>query len=78
MRFSQLLTPLGFAAVAAGALADREPENADALMSELNDEAFEALKALEEGSNEKRAAGTCNLFNATIRRDWSVFFTTLY
>lgn len=67
MRLSQLLTPLGFAAVVAGALADRKADDADAIMSDLNDEAYEALKALE-GSSEKRAA--CSLSTATIRRDW--------
>ncbi|KAL2211787.1 Di-copper centre-containing protein [Sarocladium strictum] len=37
-------------------------------MSDLNDEAYEALKNLE-GTNEKRAA--CSLSTATIRRDWA-------
>jgi tyrosinase len=70
MRLSQFLTPLGFAAVVAGALADRKADDADSIMSDLNDEAYEALENLE-GSNEKRAA--CSLSTATIRRDWYVW-----
>lgn len=70
MHLSKLLVPLGFAAVATSSLADRQAESADSLMSEINDEAYGALRALEESSNEKRAAGSCNIFTATIRRDW--------
>jgi hypothetical protein len=70
MRFGQLLYPLGLAAAAVAKLSDRAPEDAGTLMVDLNDEAYEALRALEEGSPEKRSS--CNIFTATIRRDWLV------
>ncbi|KAH8172213.1 common central domain of tyrosinase domain-containing protein [Sarocladium implicatum] len=69
MRFGQLLYPLGLAAAAVAKLSDRAPEDAGTLMVDLNDEAYEALRALEEGSPEKRSS--CNIFTATIRRDWA-------
>ena len=74
MRFTHFLVPLGLAAAATASLAGRKPEDAESLMSELNEEAYEALRALEE---EKPGSGSCSILNATIRRDWVVLSMTL-
>ncbi|KAI9152191.1 N-acetyl-6-hydroxytryptophan oxidase ivoB [Paramyrothecium foliicola] len=69
MRFSCFLVTFSFAAVA-GALNTRQPEDASALMLDLNHEAIQALEDLET-ANTKRSGNTCNIFTATVRKDWA-------
>ncbi|TGJ87734.1 hypothetical protein E0Z10_g1063 [Xylaria hypoxylon] len=69
MRFSNLLLPvLGLPLISAKTLGARNDTES---LQDLNEEAMNALQAqLDNSTSEKRAASTCNLFNAKVRRDW--------
>ena len=69
MRFSCLLVTVGFSS-AVGALTARQPEDANALMLDLNNEAIQTLEDIENTPNSKRSQNTCNIFTATVRKDW--------
>ncbi|KAK1711415.1 hypothetical protein BDP67DRAFT_406263 [Colletotrichum lupini] len=67
---------LSLTVVACGAPLDTPPEARDAgdVLADLQAQAMESLKAAEaNGTISKRG---CNLFNASVRRDWAAFSTT--
>lgn len=68
MRSSSLLVALG---ICAGATATAAPEQSTddvlALLTSLNQQAIDMLGG---DDVEKRAPGSCSIFNARIRKDW--------
>lgn len=72
MHFSSFLVALGLSAASVSAAPSaRGTEEADSLMRAFNEEVVTTLKAEEEsGGAEKRSPGSCNIFNAEVRRDW--------
>ncbi|KFA68508.1 hypothetical protein S40285_05385 [Stachybotrys chlorohalonatus IBT 40285] len=75
MHFSSFLVALGLSAASVSAAPSaRGTEEADSLMRAFNEEVVTTLKAEEEsGGAEKRSPGSCNIFNAEVRRDWASF-----
>jgi tyrosinase len=71
MRLSYLLVAFGLSAATAGTPTARAADDASSLMRDLNKEAYQALEELESTSDSSKRSGTCNLFTATVRKDWA-------
>jgi hypothetical protein len=64
MRSSSLLVALG---ICAGAAPEQSTDDVLALLTSLNQQAIDMLGG---DDVEKRAPGSCSIFNARIRKDW--------
>ncbi|KAI8625303.1 Di-copper centre-containing protein [Xylariaceae sp. FL1651] len=72
MRFTEIVSSalLGLQIVLASPLAARDDLQE---LQNLNQQALNALNGTQDSSTKKRAPGSCNLFNAHVRRDWAAF-----